>query len=280
MKDFFRHNGILILVVAALLAAVLAVGAALMPAAPSLLGNALGVVTAPLRSGVNAVSGWFQDLYDRNVHYDALVEENERLKQEVARLQEEAREGQADSEENQFLREALGVQEKRKDFDFEMATILSRSATSWESSLTLSKGAIHDVEAGDCVIDSLGNLVGVVSQVGVNWCTVITLLDPELEMGALIFRTDSAAILEGDFGLMPEGKLKLSYLPDNDQLISGDVVLTSGKGGVYPSGLVVGTVDEVRTEESGMSRYAVLTPAADLNDLSQVLIVKDFDIVE
>lgn len=280
MKDFFRHNGILILVVAALLAAVLAVGAALMPAAPSLLGNVLGVVTAPLRSGVNAVSGWFQDRYDRNVHYDELVEENERLKQEVARLQEEAREGQADSEENQFLREALGVQEKRKDFDFEMATILSRSATSWESSLTLSKGAIHDVEAGDCVIDSLGNLVGVVSQVGVNWCTAITLLDPELEMGALIFRTDSAAILEGDFGLMPEGKLKLSYLPDNDQLISGDVVLTSGKGGVYPSGLVVGTVDEVRTEESGMSRYAVLTPAADLDDLSQVLIVKDFDIVE
>lgn len=280
MKDFFRHNGILILVVAFLLAAVLAVASALMPAAPSLLGNALGVVTAPLRSGVNAVSGWFQDLYDRNANYDALVEENQQLKQEIAKLQEEAREGQSAAAENEQLRELLNLQEKRKDFEFESATILSRSATSWESSLTLSKGSIHDVEAGDCVIDSLGNLVGVVSKVGVNWCSVVTLLDPELEMGALIFRTDSAAILEGDFGLMPEGKLKLSYLPDNDQLISGDVVLTSGKGGVYPSGLVVGTVDEVRTEESGMSRYAVLTPAADLNSLTQVFIIKSFDIVE
>ena len=92
MKDFFRHNGILILVVAFLLAAVLAVASALMPAAPSLLGNALGVVTAPLRSGVNAVSGWFQDLYDRNANYDALVEENQQLKQEIAKLQEEAQE--------------------------------------------------------------------------------------------------------------------------------------------------------------------------------------------
>lgn len=280
MKDFFRHNGILILVAAVLLTAVLAVASALMPAAPTLLGNALGVVTAPLRSGVNAVTGWFQDKYDRNANYDALVEENQRLREENAMLQRQAREGQADSEENQRLREALGVRDKRRDFEFETATILSRSATSWEASLTLSKGSIHDVEAGDCVIDSLGNLVGVVSKVGVNWCSVITLLDPELEMGALIFRTDGAAILEGDFGLMPEGKLKMSYLPDNDQLISGDVVLTSGKGGVYPSGLMVGTVDEVRTEESGMSRYAVLTPAADLDNLTQVFIIKSFDIVE
>jgi rod shape-determining protein MreC len=280
VKEFFRHNGFLILLVAVLLAAVTAIASALLPAMPTLLGNAMGAVTAPLRSGLNSLSAWAQYHYDRNVNYDALVEENERLKEENARLQEQAREGQADSDENKRLRELLDLREKRSDFELESATILSRSATSWESTLTLSKGSIHEVEAGDCVIDSLGNLVGVVSQVGVNWCSVMTVLDPELEMGALIFRTDGAAILEGDFGLMVEGKLKLSYLPDNDQLISGDVILTSGKGGVYPSGLMVGSVDEVRTEESGMSRYAVLTPAADLDSLTQVFIIKSFDIVE
>lgn len=280
MKDFMRHNGILLLIAALLLAAVVAVASALMPAAPTLLGNALGVIAAPLRTGVSTAALWIQDLYNRSASYDALVEENQRLKEENAKLQQEAREGVSDSKENEILREALGLREKYTDFQYELATILSRSATSWESTMTLSKGSIHEVEAGCCVVDALGNLVGVVSEVGVNWCSVTTLLDPELEMGALIFRTDSAAIVEGDFGLMPEGRLKLSYLPDNDQLISGDVVLTSGKGGVYPSGLMVGTVEEVRIEESGMSRYAVLSPAADLNSLTKVFIIKSFNIVE
>ena len=277
MKEFFRRNGILILITALLLAAVAAVGSALMPAAPALLSGILHSVTAPLQEAGGAVTGWFQGQSERSAAYNAMLEENQRLQEENARLQAEIREGQADSEENQRLEQLLELKAKRPDFTFESASILSRSLTDWTSSFTLSKGSIHGVEAGSCVIDAQGNLVGVVSEVGANWCTMLTVLDPELEMGALIYRTDSAAILEGDFSLMAEGKLKLSYIPDNDQLISGDMVLTSGKGGVYPTGLAVGTVDEVKTEESGMSRYAVVTPAADLTGLSQVFIIKSFD---
>ena len=79
---------------------------------------------------------------------------------------------------------------------------------------------------------------------------------------------------------MAEGKLKLSYLPSSAQLVSGDEVLTSGKGEVYPSGLVVGQVEGVFTDPSGQSRYAVVVPSADLEELIQVFIIKDFDIVE
>ena len=99
-------------------------------------------------------------------------------------------------------------------------------------------------------------------------------------MGGILARTDTAAILEGDFALMGEGKLKLSYLPENTDLVSGDEVLTSGRGGVYPAGLLVGTVDTVHTDDSGMTRYAIITPSANLNDLQQVFVITDFDIVE
>ena len=280
MKDFFRHNGILILVIAVLLAAVLAVASALIPTVPNLLANAMGVISAPVRGGLSAASDWIEYQYNRMADYDDMARENQELKERVAELEAQVREGVADSEENQRLRELLELREKRSDFVFESASVTARSATSWEATLTLSKGSIHGVEAGDCVIDSRGNLVGVVAQVGVNWSTAVTLLDPELEMGALIFRTDGAAILEGDYGLMPEGRLKLTYLPDNDQLIAGDVILTSGEGQRYPAGLTVGYVEEVRTDESGMERYAVLAPAAELDSLSQVFIIKEFDIVE
>ena len=273
MKEFIRRSGILILIVAALLAAVLAVSSALMPAVPTLGGNILGVLSGPLRSGVAAFTGWAVGQYDRAANYDTLEAENERLREENEQLQAQAQEGQADSEENKRLREELNLRAKEKSFELEEADILSRSAISWASTLTLSKGAIHDVEAGDCVVDSLGNLVGMVDQVGLNWCSVRTVLDPELELGAMLSRTGGAAVAEGDFALMPEGKLKLTELPSGESLQQGDVVLTSGRGGLCPAGLVIGTVEADGTDE-------VILPAADLAGLSQVSIIKSFSIVE
>ena len=79
---------------------------------------------------------------------------------------------------------------------------------------------------------------------------------------------------------MAQGRLKLTYLPENTELITGDLVLTSGLGGNYPSDLVVGSIESIHTDASGMSRYAVLIPSADLDSLVQVFIIKDFEIVE
>ena len=81
---------------------------------------------------------------------------------------------------------------------------------------------------GNCVVTSTGLLVGVVSQVGLNWSTVSTIINTDIEMGGIVTRTYSAGVLEGDFALMGQGRLKLSYLPDSAQLVSGDEVLTSG----------------------------------------------------
>ena len=99
-------------------------------------------------------------------------------------------------------------------------------------------------------------------------------------LGARVFRTQEVAVAEGDLALMGEGKLKLSYLSADAQLLSGDVVTTSGLGGFYPGGLVTGTVESVRTGDDGLAQYAVLAPAARLGELSEVFIIKDFDIVD
>ena len=113
---------------------------------------------------------------------------------------------------------------------------------------------------------------------------LITVVDVDLEIGALNARTDGAAIAEGDFALMVQNKLKLTYLPEGEQLLAGDTIVTSGlqSGGeaVYPSGLVIGYVESVRSDESGMSDYAVLTPAASLDELEQVFVIKDFSMVD
>ena len=280
MRDFFRNNGLIILVIAVLLAALTAVGAYALQGVPSPLGNVLGVVTTPIRNGISALAGWAEGVYNYSFRYDELQAENERLKAEIAELEAAAREGEADSKENERFRELLELRPKNRSFDLESATVTARSSTNWASTLTLSKGSDQGVAAGDCVVDSSWNLVGIIEAVGTNWSTMLTVVDANLEMGAFLSRTESIAILEGDFALMAEGKLKLTYLPENTELITGDLVLTSSMGGNYPSDLVVGSIESIHTDASGISRYAVITPAADLDSLVQVFIIKDFDIVE
>ena len=275
-----RRKGIWILIAAVVLAAVTFAVSLLLGGRANPISAALGVITAPVRGGLSSLAGWMEDRYNYSFRYDELVEENEALKQRIAELEEAARTGQDAIEENERLRDLLGLRERRTDLTLEDAKVTARGASNWTSTLTLSKGTNYGINVGNCVVDQYGSLVGIVSETAYNWCTVITVVDTDLEMGALVARTDSPAILEGDFVLMGQGKLKLTYLPENTQFLSGDQVLTSGMGGVYPSGLVVGTMDEILTDPTGMGRYAVISPAADLDDLRQVFVITDFDIVE
>lgn len=280
MKDFLRHNGILILIIAVLLAAITAVASYALKGTANPLSNALGVVTTPIRNGVSSFVGWAEGVYNYSFRYQELEEENQRLRSQIAELEEKAREGEAASKENELLRDALGLRAKRSDFVLESARVTARSTSNWASTLTLSKGSVQDVAAGDCVVDAAGNLVGIIDEVGSNYSVMITVVDANLQMGGIVSRTDSTAMLEGDFTLMQEGRLKMTYLPENTELLTGDLVLTSGLTGIYPSGLVVGAIESLHTDPSGMSRYAVLAPAADLDRLVEVFIIKEFDIVE
>ena len=280
MKDFFRQNGVLILVAAALLAAILGVVSLLLGGNADPLSNAVRVVVTPVRNGINQVVGWTEDVRSYLTEHDQLKEEVARLEEENAQLREQAREGQDALEENERLRELLELREKRRDFAFESATVTAMTSSNWNSTLTISKGSDFGVALNDCVVTETGALVGVVSEVGTNWATVSTIVDTSIEIGGVVGRTDSAGIIGGDFELMGRGRVRLSYLPEATQLIAGDEVLTSGRGGVYPSGLVVGHVEEIHMDESGLTRYAEVTPEADLEHLVQVFVITDFDIVE
>jgi rod shape-determining protein MreC len=278
MKQFFRNNGVLILAAAVLLAAVLAVGSFILGNDP--VADAVGFVTTPFRSLSATAAEWVEDWYDRAFQYEALGDANEELRARIAELESLERDYQDAVRQNELYRELLGLAEKRSDFDFEQAEITQRSTSSWERTVTLNKGSKDGVEKDDCVVDEYGNLMGIVTQVDYNSCTMATIVDAEVELGGRVARTDESAILEGDFTLMLEGKLKLSYLTEDSQLISGDQITTSGLGQVYPAGLVVGTIESIHTEANGLDRYAVVRPAADLDGQRYVFIIKDFEVVE
>ncbi len=280
MKDFFRQNGLLLLLIAVLLSILLAVVGTFLGGSADPLSDFFSILTTPVRTAASAVAHWGEGVYNYVVNYDDLYQELDDLHTQVAEMEEQVRQAQDALRENEELRELLNLQEKRRDFTFASARVTAPETSNWHSTLTISKGSSSGVEAGDCVINARGELVGVVSTVGTNSAEVATLIDLDTDIGGMVARTYSAGVLEGDFALMEQGKLRLNYLPDGAQLIAGDEVLTSGRGGVYPSGLVVGQVEGVFDDPSGATRYAVVNPAADLDSLFQVFVILDFDIVE
>lgn len=274
MKRFFRDNGFLIIIAALLLAGILALGASFFGANP--LANLGEIIATPFRNVSAAVAEWTQERYDRAFRYDELQAENDALKQRIADLEEAARAGEDAVREVERLQNLLGLAEVRPELVYQAAKVTRRSVSNWSSDLTLNVGSRDDVAVNDCVIDQYGNLVGVVTEVGTNWSLVATVLDPDVEFGARIARVDEDAVLEGDFALMLEGRLKLAYLPVDTRLVSGDQVTTSGLGEIFPEGLMVGTVRSLYTEADGLSRSAVVVPSADIAGIRYVYVITDF----
>ena len=280
MKDFLRQNGMLLLVIALLASILIGIAGFVLSGEADPLSNIVNTVISPVRGGVAAAADWVEGAYNYVLRRGEMEAELDALRIQVGELQEKVRQGEEASRENEQLRDLLGLQARRRDFVFEAAKVTARSTSNWESTLTLSKGSTAGVEAGDCVVTQTGVLVGVVAETGLNWSTVSTVINTETEIGGIVTRTFSAGVLEGDFSLMNEGKLKLNYLPEGAQLVTGDEVLTSGRGEVFPSGLEVGRVEGVFTDPSGQTRYAVVAPSVALDSLIEVFVIKDFEITE
>ena len=277
MKRFFTKNGIILLTAVT----VIAVGLCILSAISSGTGflyNALGVVASPFRAAGGAVSGWVQGVADHFESVSDLQSRNEELERQVADLEEQLRRADSDREENARLRNAMGLRQQRRDFTLESARVVARSSSNWASTLTLSKGTARGISSGDCVVDEFGYLIGVVTDAGLNWSTVTTVLDTDSQLGAMVFRTGEIAVATGDLRLISAGKLRLSFLSGEGGLINGDLIVTSGLGGYYPAGLVIGSVEEILTDGNGLEQYAVVAPKSDVTATREVFVITAFTV--
>jgi len=280
LKNFLKEHGLWVLFAAAIIAVALAL-LSVFSNTSSPLANAANTIASPFRSAYTAVATWFNDKQRYYKDTSALEAENAQLRQQLAEMEADIRQARTDREENARLRRLLDLRQQRRDLtsDLEAATVTEQTVTNWTSSLTLNRGTLHGVEVNDCVIDETGAMVGIISETGTNWSTVLTLVDTDTSLGAQVFRSGDLGLAQGNFSLMEKNLLRLDYLPAECELLGGDLVLTSGLGGYYPSGLVIGSVEEVKVDDSGAAPYAILSPAVDFDALTQVFIIKSFDIV-
>ena len=280
LKQYVSKYGVriaILIVVAALIA--LSVTNALGGRA-GVLKNSDGALKAPVQKAATALLDWIEGVYGYLYEYDRLVEENERLRAENAELREANRDYSELKAENERLRELFDWAQKRTDLVLESAKIVAWDASNYTSAFTIGKGSKSGIELGDCVITEYGALVGQVIELGGDWATIRTIIDVDMDVGALVGEDNYAGVITGEFSLMKQGLTRVTYLSSGANIFQRDEVLTSGKGGSFPAGLLIGEIQTVMTEAGGQTTYGIVTPACDVSRLSQVFIIKDFEIVE
>lgn len=277
---YFRKNGIKFFLIVAAAALISGFASGNSEGNVSAAENAAVSLTLPIKEGSTGLVAWLENVYGYMFRYDALKAENEELKAKLAQAELKLREAKEAENENRQLRSLLNLREKHSDFVFESAKIIDRPISNWSETYTLSKGKESGIALGNCVIDSGYNLVGQVIEVGTGWATVRSVIDADMRVGALVGEAGNAAMVVGDFSLMNKGEAKLTYLTEETKVLEGDVLITSGKGGAFPRGLTIGTVTSVLTEAGGQIEYATVAPACELGALSEVFVIKDFNVIE
>ena len=280
MKEYLRKNGLRVGIIVAAAALIIGLGAAARDGRIGFVQNLAGIVKSPIQKVLSSAVNWFDSMYGYLYEYDSLMAENESLRSQLADAQKSARDGIEASEENSRLRKLLELREKHTDYVMESCKVVLWSSSNWSSAFTISKGSTSGIELGDPVITEYGAVVGQITELGTNWATVSTVIDVDMSVGAFVGATGNSGMVVGEYSFMRNKTAKLTYLADGAQIFVGDDVLTSGSGGAFPAGLVIGTLTAVQTEAGGQIEYGIVEPQANLDALVQVFVIKDFAVVE
>ncbi len=240
------------------------------------LKDALNVISTPFRVAFDYCADGIKGFSEYFTEFDRISKENEQLRQENDELKGLKSEIEVLKEENAWLRDFLEIKNHNTTFEFADATVIGKSAGSVNSTITVNKGSLHDIEVGMTVINGQG-LVGRIMEVGLTSSEVICITDISASAGAIIERSALSGIIEG----YSNGKCRFLYttgLSDFEDVAAGDSVITSGKGSIYPYGLKIGTVVEVKIDDASRSVIATIETAVNFEDISRVMIIKSFTV--
>ena len=273
MRHLFSTRVRVILIVAILLAA----GLTLLS---SITGQSIpdmvvqGLLT-PIKAGANALTQQAEQYYSYMFEYEALKAENEQLKEQIAQIEDDARRADSVERENQRLREALDLLSVHEDYKLVDAYIIGWSSTDWTNTFTINRGTSSGIEEGMCAITANGEVVGLVTEAGPNYAIVKTVLDSTLEISAIIASSGYTGMVSGGYISGNETLLRMDYLSSSAVIRNKDQVVTSGST-VYPRDLILGRVVDAGFDDTGVAKYAILEPAADISSLEQVFILTEY----
>lgn len=233
--------------------------------------TAMAIVT-PFQRGFSWAGSQLTFIKNSIVEIQTLHEQNKGLRKEVELLRAQNLTASEFASENQRLRALLAYKQVSTQFDLVAASVIGRAPDTWSSVIVINRGTLDGVADNMAVVTELG-LVGHVMEASLNSSKVQLILDPRSSVGTLIQRPESrvAGIVEGYINNPQQPRMV--NIPKNSDVQIEDVVVTSGFGGVYPKGIVVGKIKEIHNEESGLLKYGIIVPSVNFEKLEDVAVI-------
>lgn len=210
------------------------------------------------------------------VSYDELLAENEKLKQDNAELRNQLSDYYDIKEENEKLWNYYDLKKENPSYKILPASVIMRDANDDFYSFTLNIGTSSGVGVNNPVITENG-LVGWVCRADLTTCKVKTILSPETKAGAIDKQSGDSGIVSGSAVLCDQNLTSLTKIAEDNKIKEGDMVVTSGIGGIYPGDLIIGKVKEIKFDSYDISRYAVIEPYEDIKTITDAAVITDFD---
>ena len=273
MRKLLSSKLIIIIVVAVLITAALAIAAGV--SSQTAPGTFVQTLLNPLKAGFNALTKQAEQYYSYMFRYEALAAENEQLKASIAQMEDVARQADATARENQRLRALLEFKTTHEDYVLVDSYIIGWSSSDFSNTFTINRGTDAGIDINQVAITENGEVVGLVTEAGPNYAVVKTVLDSTLEISATIASSGYNGMVSGGYIRGNETLLQMNYLPSSSIIRNKDQVVTSGST-VYPRGLILGHVVDAGFEETGVAKFALLQPAADIESLEQVFILTQY----
>lgn len=238
------------------------------------LRTGVGYFLIPIQTGVNAVgTGVYNELRDYGSLKEAL-KENEDLKTQVAQLTEDNNRLQSEQFELERLRQLYELDQEYMQYNKIGARVIARDSEKWFQVFRINKGSADGV-AVDMNVVADGGLVGIVTDVGANYATVRSIIDDSSRVGAMKLDSSYNCIVAGDLTLYEEGRLKLTDFSKDAVLRDGDQIVTSNISSKFLPGILVGYAADVSVDSDHLTKSGYLIPAADFDNLQEVLIITD-----
>ena len=274
MRFFFSSRQFKVILSVVLILITVSVACFIIGSRMSPQADVMGTITAPFKAGLTKLSNAIDDFFTAYTEGNKIMIENTELESKINELRGQLADYENATKENEFYKNYLEIKEANPDFKFSHSTVISRDAQDIYKSFTINKGSSSGIKKNDPVITDAG-LVGFIGDVGITTAKVTTVLSPDITLGGLDNRTADAGIISGAPELAEKGYTKLYNLSRSCNVAIGDYVVTSGEG-IFPEGLLVGTITTIGSDEYNTSIFASVEPFVKLEELREVMVITDF----
>lgn len=276
MKDFFHSVKFRILICIGALLLGLMTYVAVTIGTETAPEQIIGTITYPFVTAANGIADGVSGFIDKLVNADKYKTENDELNAKLSEMYKQTMDYESLLKENERLREMLELKEKHEDYMFsEPCDVIARNANDIYGGFTLSGGKNNGISLNNPIITSVG-LVGRVTSIADNYARVTTIFSPDVNVGVYTMRAKTTGVIENSLDSASKGLCLMSDILKDADIKEGDVIFTSGKSGLFPADIMVGTVTEVYDDPNGLSKHALIKPAEDVRGVTMVSVITDF----